>query len=87
MTTHAPSTEGELMTERDRHHDRTSDGAAAVDQPDSDASSDGDGSWTDDPITADPDEDRSVEAVIASTEQGRPTRTDHSDGGSDSPSE
>jgi hypothetical protein len=36
-------------------------------QPDPDASSDGDGSWTEDPITADPDQDRSVDAVI---EQG-----------------
>jgi hypothetical protein len=36
-------------------------------QPDPDASSDGDGSWTEDPITADPDEDRSVEAVIERT--------------------
>lgn len=34
-------------------------------QPDPDASSDGDGSWTDDPVTGvDPDEDRSVEAVV-----------------------
>jgi hypothetical protein len=37
------------------------------DQPDDDASSDGDRSWTADPITADPDEDRSVDAVIART--------------------
>ena len=36
-------------------------------QPDPEASSDGDGSWTEDPITADPDEDRSVEAVIDRT--------------------
>jgi hypothetical protein len=35
------------------------------DQPDDDASSDGDRSWTEDPITVDPDEDRSIEAVIA----------------------
>jgi hypothetical protein len=35
-----------------------------VTQPEPDSSSDGDGSWTDDPITADPDEDRSVDAVI-----------------------
>jgi hypothetical protein len=33
-------------------------------QPDPNASSDGDGSWTEDPITADPDRDRSVDAVI-----------------------
>ena len=37
---------------------------AAHDQPEPEASSDGDGSWTDDPQTQDPDEDRSVEAVI-----------------------
>ncbi len=36
-------------------------------QPDPEASSDGDSSWTDDPITADPDEDRSVDAVIERT--------------------
>lgn len=36
-------------------------------QPDPEASSDGDGSWTEDPITADPDEDRSVDAVIERT--------------------
>jgi hypothetical protein len=35
-----------------------------VTQPEPESSSDGDGSWTDDPITADPDEDRSVDAVI-----------------------
>lgn len=34
------------------------------DQPDPEASSDGDGSWTDDPQTQDPDEDRSVDAVV-----------------------
>lgn len=34
-------------------------------QPDPDASSDGDGSWTDDPASGvDPDEDRSVEKVV-----------------------
>ena len=33
-------------------------------QAEPDASSDGDGSWTNDPITQDPGEDRSVEAVI-----------------------
>jgi hypothetical protein len=33
-------------------------------QPDPDSSSDGDASWTSDPITADPHEDRSVDAVI-----------------------
>lgn len=36
-------------------------------QPDPDASSDGDGSWTADPKTQDPDEDRSVETVIRRT--------------------
>lgn len=36
-------------------------------QPEPDASSDGDGSWTDDPQTQDPDEDRSVDAVIRRT--------------------
>jgi hypothetical protein len=38
-------------------------------QPDPEASSDGDGSWTEDPITADPDEDRSVDAVIERTSE------------------
>jgi hypothetical protein len=33
-------------------------------QPEPEASSDGDQSWTADPITADPNEDRSVDAVI-----------------------
>ena len=42
-------------------------------QPEPDASSDGDGSWTEDPITADPHQDRSVEAVIESTAQGPST--------------
>jgi hypothetical protein len=36
-------------------------------QPDAEASSDGDGSWTDDPQTQDPDEDRSVDAVVERT--------------------
>jgi hypothetical protein len=40
-------------------------------QPDPEASSDGDRSWTDDPITADPDEDRSVDAVIERTDESR----------------
>ena len=43
-------------------HGRTKDDD--VTQPEPDSSSDGDGSWTDDPITADPDEDRSVDTVI-----------------------
>ena len=41
--------------------------APANGQPDPEASSDGDGSWTDDSVTADPDEDRSVDAVIQRT--------------------
>lgn len=41
----------------------------ATTQPDPDASSDGDGSWKDDPITQDPDEDRSVDHVIANTQR------------------
>jgi hypothetical protein len=40
---------------------------APATQPDPAASSDGDGSWTDDPITQDPDEDRSVDHVIEQT--------------------
>jgi hypothetical protein len=36
-------------------------------QPEPEASSDGDRSWTADPQTQDPDEDRSVEAVIQRT--------------------
>jgi hypothetical protein len=43
------------------------DEAARTTQPEPDASSDGDASWTEDPITADPDEDRSVDAVIERT--------------------
>jgi hypothetical protein len=38
-------------------------------QPDPDSSSDGDGSWTDDPITQDPDQDRSIEHVIEQTRE------------------
>ncbi len=50
-------------------------------QPEPDASSDGDGSWTDDPQTQDPHEDRSVEAVIRRTSQGGPNAfRDGSDG-------
>jgi hypothetical protein len=46
-------------------------------QPDHDASSDGDRSWTEDPITVDPHEDRSVDAVIARTQtSSRPTDDD-----------
>lgn len=47
--------------------DATKPADAPNEQPDDDASSDGDRSWTADPITADPDEDRSVDAVIART--------------------
>lgn len=39
-------------------------------QPDPTSSSDGDGSWTEDPITADPDQDRSVDAVIEQDDRG-----------------
>jgi len=39
-------------------------------QPDESASSDGDGSWTDDPQTQDPDEDRSVDEVVRRTQGG-----------------
>jgi hypothetical protein len=50
-------------------------------QPEPDASSDGDGSWTDDPQTQDPHEDRSVEAVIRRTSQrGHDGFHDGSDG-------
>lgn len=52
------------MSQHDEHP-RTPAGT----QPDPGASSDGDGSWTEDPITADPDEDRSVDAVIERTSQ------------------
>ncbi|MCA0329233.1 MAG: hypothetical protein LCI03_04925 [Actinobacteria bacterium] len=39
-------------------------------QPEPEASSDGDGSWTDDPQTQDPHEDRSVEEVVRRTSEG-----------------
>lgn len=42
----------------------------APEQAEPDASSDGDGSWTDDPQTQDPDEDRSVDTVIRRTSGG-----------------
>lgn len=56
-------------------------------QPEPEASSDGDGSWTADPQTQDPGEDRSVEAVVARTaardrDQARHDGSDGS-GGSD----
>lgn len=38
-------------------------------QPDPESSSDGDGSWTADPITQDPDQDRSVDHVIEQTQR------------------
>lgn len=41
-----------------------------AEQPDEGASSDGDGSWTDDPQTQDPHEDRSVEEVVRRTQGG-----------------
>lgn len=44
---------------------RSQDGAPDSEQPDPDASSDGDSSWAADPAAGvDPDEDRSVEAVV-----------------------
>jgi hypothetical protein len=49
-----------------------------VPQPDPSSSSDGDGSWTEDPITQDPDEDRSVDHVIAQT-HGDPPKSDDED--------
>jgi hypothetical protein len=52
------------------HEGGTQDDDSELRQPEPDASSDGDGSWTDDPQTQDPDEDRSVEAVIRRTSQG-----------------
>lgn len=39
-------------------------------QPEPEASSDGDGSWTDDPQTQDPHENRSVEEVVRRTSEG-----------------
>lgn len=47
--------------------DATRRGRHDQQQPDPAASSDGDGSWTEDPITADPHEDRSVQTVIERT--------------------
>lgn len=41
----------------------------ATSQPDPHSSSDGDGSWTEDPITQDPHQDRSVEHVIEQTQK------------------
>jgi hypothetical protein len=52
------------MTTPEQHSDESE---APTSQPDPSSSSDGDGSWTDDPITQDPDEDRSVEHVIEQT--------------------
>lgn len=48
----------------DREPDHAPADAPHVEQPDPGSSSDGDRSWTADPLTADPDEDRSVEAVV-----------------------
>jgi hypothetical protein len=53
------------MTTREQHSDEP---VAPASQPDPSSSSDGDGSWTEDPITQDPDEDRSVEHVIEQTQ-------------------
>lgn len=66
MTDHGTKNPGELHPQSE--------------QPDDDASSDGDRSWTADPITADPDEDRSVDAVIART-SGQGAKADDQDEG------
>ena len=47
--------------------EKAANGAAPAEQPEPEASSDGDGSWTAEPQTQDPDEDRSVDAVIRRT--------------------
>lgn len=53
------------MTERPTDPRETRESPPTSEQPDPDASSDGDTSWTDDPASGvDPDEDRSVEAVV-----------------------
>ncbi|MFC6238889.1 hypothetical protein [Longivirga aurantiaca] len=59
------------MTDPTKNHTGTdvpeTDGLTPAEQPEPEASSDGDGSWTADPQTQDPDEDRSVDAVIRRT--------------------
>ena len=56
------------MTQQDRarsHAEEPETDTPTTDQPDPAASSDGDRSWTSDPVSdVDPDEDRSVEAVV-----------------------
>jgi len=48
----------------ERNAGRPTPDPSTTSQPDPRSSSDGDASWTADPITQDPDEDRSVEHVI-----------------------
>lgn len=52
---------------------RTGKDQVDAQQPDEDASSDGDRSWRDDPITVDPDQDRSVDAAIKRSQSGAPS--------------
>ena len=52
---------------RKEGQERSRDSGPDTSQPDPEASSDGDASWTADPQTQDPDEDRSVDAVIRRT--------------------
>lgn len=47
----------------------TNEQSTMPEQPEPDASSDGDESWTADPQTQDPHEDRSVDTVIRRTSQ------------------
>ena len=47
----------------------SNDPNAPTSQPDPESSSDSDRSWTADPITQDPDQDRSVEHVIEQTRE------------------
>jgi len=53
------------MTEK--QSDETTGPTTPPAQPEPEASSDGDGSWTEDPQTQDPDENRSVEEVVRRT--------------------
>lgn len=53
------------MTDRPTDPRDARESPTTTDQPDPEASSDGDTSWTDDPASGvDPGEDRSVEAVV-----------------------
>lgn len=53
------------MSEQPQGQERSRDSAPETSQPDPEASSDGDRSWTADPASdVDPDEDRSVETVV-----------------------